>query len=128
MDNDVPASISSLPPISGAQSYALTEEQRRALADKAESGNADAAFRLSLYYTFTFSDADQAMHWLSMAAHRGHGTAQHNLAYDLYMDGADLAKAAYWAAEAQKNGNDEAGWLLHEIQTAKVVSGWSPLT
>lgn len=44
------------------------------------------------------------------------------------MDGTDLEKAAYWAAEAQKNGNVEAGWLLMEIETAKVVSGWSPLT
>ena len=128
MDNDLSTSISSLPPVSGAQSFALTEEQRLAYAAKAEAGNADAAFRLSLFYTFTFSDPEQSMKWLSMAAHRGHGTAQHNLAYDLYMDGADLAKAAYWAEEAQKNGNDEAGWLLNEIQTAKAVSGWSPLT
>jgi TPR repeat protein len=128
MENDASASASSLSPISGAQSYALTDEQRLALAAKAEAGNADSAFRLSLYYTFTFSDAEQAMHWLSMAAKGGHGVAQHNLAYDLYMAGTDLEKAAYWAAEAQKNGNDKAGWLLNEIETEKVVSGWTPLT
>lgn len=128
MENDASASASCLSPISGAQSYALTDEQRLALMAKAEAGNADSAFRLSLYYTFTFSDAEQAMHWLSMAAKGGHGVAQHNLAYDLYMDGTDLEKAAYWAAEAQKNGNDKAGWLLSEIETEKVVSGWTPLT
>jgi TPR repeat protein len=128
MDNDAPASISSLSPISAGQSFALTDEQRLALIAKAEAGNAESAFRLSLYYTFTFSDAEQSMHWLSMAAKGGHGVAQHNLAYDLYMDGTDLEKAAYWAAEAQKNGNDEAGWLLKQIETEKVVSGWSPLT
>jgi hypothetical protein len=44
------------------------------------------------------------------------------------MAGTDLEKAAYWAAEAQKNGNDKAGWLLNEIETEKVVSGWTPLT
>jgi len=128
MDNDAPASISSLSPVSGAQTFALTDDQRLALIAKAEAGNAESAFRLSLHYTFTFSDAEQAMHWLSMAARAGHGVAQHNLAYDLYMDGTDLEKAAYWAAEAQKNGNDEAGWLLKQIETEKVVSGWSPLT
>ena len=128
MDNDAPASISSLSPVSGAQSFALTDEQRLALIAKAEAGNPESAFRLSLYYTFTFSDAEQSMHWLSMAAKGGHGMAQHSLAYDLYMDGTDLEKAAYWAAEAQKNGNDEAGWLLKQIETEKVVSGWSPLT
>ena len=32
MENDAPASASSLSPISGAQSYALTDEQRLALA------------------------------------------------------------------------------------------------
>ena len=127
MENDASASASPLSPISGAQSFALTEAQRLALTAKAEGGNAESAFRLSLYYTFTFSDAEQAMHWLSMAARGGHGIAQHNLAYDLYMDGTDLDKAAYWAAEAQKNGNAEAGWLLSEIETEKVVSGWTPL-
>jgi TPR repeat protein len=127
MENDASASASPLSPISGAQSYALTEEQRLALAAKAEAGNADSAFRLSLYYTFTFSDPDQSMRWLSMAAKGGHSIAQHNLAYDLYMNGTDLAQAAYWAAESQKNGNAEAGWLLSEIETEKVVSGWTPL-
>ena len=82
MDNDAPASISSLSPISGAQSFALTDEQRLALIAKAEAGNPESAFRLSLYYTFTFSDAEQSMHWLSMAAKGGHGMAQHSLAYD----------------------------------------------
>ena len=111
-----PASSS---PISGAQSYALTDAQRADLAAKAEAGDADAAFRLSLYYTFVSSDDDQRIRWLSIAAKGGHVVAQHNLAYDLYMNGKDLAEAARWAAEWLKNGNADAGDLLKEIEAAR---------
>ena len=112
-----PASASS--PISGAQSYALTDAQRAELITKAESGDAEAAFRLSLYYTFTSSDDVQRIRWLTIAAKAGHVVAQHNLAYDLYMSGKDLAEAAHWAAESSKSGNAEAGDLLKEIEAAR---------
>lgn len=113
-----PASSSSSP-ISGAQSYALTDAQRAELITKAEAGDAEAAFRLSLYYTFTSSDDVQRIRWLTIAAKAGHVVAQHNLAYDLYMSGKDLAEAAHWAAESAKNGNAEAGDLLKEIEAAR---------
>ena len=113
-----PASSSSSP-ISGAQSYALTDAQRAELITKAEAGDAEAAFRLSLYYTFTSSDDVQRIRWLTIAAKAGHVVAQHNLAYDLYMSGKDLAEAAHWAAESSKSGNAEAGDLLKEIEAAR---------
>ncbi|MET3396217.1 hypothetical protein ABIC33_006900 [Variovorax sp. 1140] len=112
-----PASSSS--PISGARSFALTDTQRAELAAKAEAGDAEAAFRLSLYYTFASSDDVQRTRWLTVAAKAGHVVAQHNLAYDLYMNGKDLAEAAHWAAESSKNGNAEAGDLLKEIEAAR---------
>ena len=111
-----PASSSS--PISGARSFALTDAQRAELVTKAEAGDAEAAFRLSLYYTFASSDDVQRTRWLTAAAKAGHVVAQHNLAYDLYMSGKDLAEAAHWAAESAKNGNAEAGDLLKEIEAA----------
>lgn len=114
---DAPSTSSSS--ISGAQSYALTDAQRADLVAKAEAGDAEAAFRLSLYYTFVSSDDDQRIRWLSIAAKGGHVVAQHNLAYDLYMNGKDLAEAAHWAAESLKNGNSDAGDLLKEIETAR---------
>lgn len=114
-----PASSSSSSPISGAQTYSLTDAQRADLAAKAETGDAEAAFRLSLYYTFASSDEAQRIRWLTIAAKAGHVVAQHNLAYDLYMSGKDLAGAAHWAAESAKNGNAEAGDLLKEIEVAR---------
>ena len=119
MDTPDAAPASSSSPISGAQSYALTDAQRAELITKAESGDAEAAFRLSLYYTFTSSDDVQRIRWLTIAAKAGHVVAQHNLAYDLYMSGKDLAEAAHWAAESAKNGNAEAGDLLKEIEAAR---------
>lgn len=113
-----PASSSSSP-ISGAQSYSLTDVQRAELVTKAEAGDAEAAFRLSLYYTFASSDEAQRTRWLTVAAKAGHVVAQHNLAYDLYMSGKDLAEAAHWAAESSKSGNAEAGDLLKEIEAAR---------
>ncbi|MDR6518781.1 hypothetical protein J2789_001455 [Variovorax paradoxus] len=113
-----PASSSSSP-ISGAQTYSLTDAQRADLAAKAETGDAEAAFRLSLYYTFASSNEAQRIRWLTIAAKAGHVVAQHNLAYDLYMSGKDLAGAAHWAAESAKNGNAEAGDLLKEIEAAR---------
>ena len=119
MDTPDAAPASSSSPISGAQSYALTDAQRAELITKAESGDAEAAFRLSLYYTFASSDDVQRTRWLTAAAKAGHVVAQHNLAYDLYMSGKDLAEAAHWAAESAKNGNAEAGDLLKEIEEAR---------
>lgn len=119
MDTPDAAPASSSSPISGAQSYALTDAQRAELITKAESGDAEAAFRLSLYYTFTSSDDVQRIRWLTIAAKAGHVVAQHNLAYDLYMSGKDLAEAAHWAAESSKSGNAEAGDLLKEIEPAR---------
>jgi len=113
------SSSSSSSPISGAQSYSLTDVQRAELVTKAEAGDAEAAFRLSLYYTFVSSDDVQRTRWLTAAAKAGHVVAQHNLAYDLYMSGKDLAEAAHWAAESAKNGNAEAGDLLKEIEAAR---------
>ena len=119
MDKPDAAPVSSSSPISGAQSYALTDAQRAELITKAEAGDAEAAFRLSLYYTFSSSDDVQRTRWLTVAVKAGHVVAQHNLAYDLYMSGKDLAEAAHWAAESSKNGNAEAGDLLKEIEAAR---------
>jgi TPR repeat protein len=126
MDKDTPASPSSGAPISGAQSFALTDEQRAALAAKAEAGDAEAAFRLAQHYGFLRQDYAQQRHWLSIAAKGGHAVAQHNLAYLLYMKDKDLAGAAHWASESQKNGNSNAGELLKEIESARPGAGGKP--
>lgn len=120
MDNNTPQ------PLSSATSFMLSPEQRTALTAKAEAGDAEAAFRLANFHTFTEYDPAKRMHWLSIAAKGGHVVSQHNLAYDLYMNGKDLAEAARWAAESLKNGNEDAGDLLKEIEAARAAAARKP--
>jgi TPR repeat protein len=107
-------------PVSGASSFVLSPDQRSALAAQAEAGNADAAFRLAQFHTFTAYDPAQRLHWLAIAAKGGHAVAQNNLAYDyLHGDKKDLAQAAHWASESLRNGNAAAAELLKEIEAAQ---------
>jgi TPR repeat protein len=106
-------------PTSSGQIYWLGEPERAELAKKAEAGDAEAAFRLVQYYTFTHSDPDRRGHWLLAAARLGHRPAQYNLAVDLCWGGKDLAQAAHWAAEAGRNGDAEAARLLQRIEALR---------
>jgi hypothetical protein len=108
-------------PTSSGQIYGLGEPERAELAKKAEAGDAEAAFRLVQYYTFTRDDAGQRERWLLAAARLGHPTAQQNLAVDLSRGGKDLAGAAHWAAEARKGGAKGADQLLGEIEAARAA-------
>jgi len=116
MDNSIPPSGG---PTTGAASFALTLEQQAELISKAETGDAEAAFRLSGYYGFARQDYEQEQHWLTVAARNGHATAQYNLASDLSRGGKDLAQAARWATEALKNGHESADRLLGAIKAAQ---------
>ncbi|MET3493392.1 tetratricopeptide repeat protein [Variovorax boronicumulans] len=107
-------------PLSSASSFMLSPEQRTALTAKAEAGDAEAAFRLANFHTFTAYDPAKRMHWLAIAAKGGHAVAQNNLAYDyLHGDNKDLKEAARWASESLKNGNAAAADLLKEIEAAQ---------
>jgi TPR repeat protein len=106
-------------PVSGGQIHALDDAQRSDLARKAEAGDAQAAFRLSQYYTFTHADKVQRTRWLAVAAKAGHATAQYNLASELSSDGEDLDQARHWAAEALQNGYKDADRLLGAIEAAR---------
>ncbi len=108
-------------PTSSGQIYALGEPERVELEKKAEAGDAEAAFRLAQYHTFTRNDAAQRERWLRVAARLGHRTAQLNLAVELSRDGKDLAGAAHWAAEARKDGSPEADRLLGELEAARAA-------
>ncbi|WP_280816140.1 hypothetical protein [Variovorax sp. TBS-050B] len=108
-------------PTSSGQIYSLGEQERAELEKKAEAGDAEAAFRLVQYHTFTQNNEAQRERWLLVAARLGHRTAQHNLAVDLSRDGKDLAGAAHWAAEARKGGDPGAERLLVEIEAARAA-------
>jgi TPR repeat protein len=108
--------------IEAAQSAALAPEEQAALAAKAGSGNADAAFRLSRFYNFVLNDRAQTRRWRKLAAEGGNASAQYDHAVALYSDGEQLAEAARWAAEARKNGDADAGRLLQEIEALQSAS------
>ena len=108
--------------IEAAQSAVLAPEEQAALAAKAGAGDADAAFRLSRFYSFVHRDRAQTRRWRKLAAEGGNVSAQYDHAVALYMDGEQLAEAARWAAEARRNGDADAGRLLREIEALQSAS------
>lgn len=122
MDNSNP----SAGPRAGVSSYFLTPEEQEKLLSKAEAGDAEAALRLSRYYSFIRLDREKGRHWLTRAAQGGHVLAQYSLAVALRSEGKDLSEAAHWAAEALRNGDEEAGELLRQIEAARAGNGWQP--
>ncbi|HRO32248.1 MAG TPA: hypothetical protein PLQ03_02425 [Brevundimonas sp.] len=71
----------------------LTPVQKKALTAEALAGNAEAAFRLSEFYTLAGGDGDpnvidahdraEELRWLSLAAAGGHKVAAFNLAVSM---------------------------------------------
>ena len=89
-------------PITGAQSFNLTDVEQQALQQKANEGDAGAALRLARFYAFAKNDAAQEMIWLTRAAELGDASAQYNLAYAFIYDEnyKDLDAAGQWLEKA----------------------------
>jgi len=68
-------------PVTSASTYGLSNDQLRSLEEKASNGDADSAFRISAFYTFTVQDEAAMLKWLRRAEELGHSTAAWNLAY-----------------------------------------------
>ena len=104
-------------PISTGSTYWLNELERSQLADKADLGDKDAAFRLAQYYAFLELDSEKERHWLERAARAGHIVAQHNLSFLLYFkEDPDIHSALFWAETAKNNGDTKAQALIDEIR------------
>jgi len=84
------------------------------LQKKAESGDPNAQFNLTLLYDIT-QDHNKAVYWYTKAAEQGIAGAQYNLAL-LYHEGQgvpqDYNKAAYWYTKAAEQGIAEAQFNL----------------
>lgn len=91
-------------------SYALSEDQKKALVEQHDSGDIEAAFKLWLYFEFVAGDRIQAYKWLKKSAIGGNSIAQFNLG--LRMGGeknfGSCIEAFYWFSLAEKNGVDRA--------------------
>jgi TPR repeat protein len=100
--------------ISPISSFNLTEEQLDEFSQKAEKGDAEAAFRLYQYLDFLVPDSEKGHYWLGLSAKNGHITAQYNMAVILYQKG-KIDDALYWAGMAKRNGDKNAVQLIDEI-------------
>ena len=97
-------------PITGAQFFNLTLEEREQLERKAAGGDAAAAMRVSQYYGLSLeSDVEREMVWLRKAAELGSPLAQYNLAFSLIHDVHDrnLSEAKAWVLRARKSAETE---------------------
>lgn len=94
---------------STASTYALKEEEIRALKSEAGAGSAQAAWRLWLYYHYSANDGVRALACLRRAAALGHGNAQFNLAVRLTEDASirDLDQAEIWLNKSESREVDE---------------------
>ncbi|QEY27179.1 SEL1-like repeat protein [Neisseria zalophi] len=97
-------------PISSGSIYMLSEEEIRVLEEKANYGDADAAFRLYQYHMFVSLNQELEYKWLVIAAKHGHAVAQSNLA-DLFLEDNDKEQATFWAKKAYDNGVE----LSHDL-------------
>lgn len=90
-------------PITGAQSFDLTAKQRRELETNAGKGNAEAALKLSKFYSVVQSDVKRQIRWLKRAAELGDAEGQYTLGYVFLndKDNRNLIEAERWLKEAE---------------------------
>ena len=102
------------------QSLMLSDDQVSNFASQANNGNADAAFRLYMYYRCIKMDYESANKWVGVAATNGNSSAQYIMGMmndgELYPDLLDLKKARYWFEKALSNGNTNALPKLDELK------------
>src|SRR5262249_17316663 len=94
----------------------LSPEDMARITRQAKASDANAAFRLYLYYDFVRSDRSQAIHWLEIAAKKEHVTAQYNLGLLLQQSKhrRDWEAAAHWFDRAAQAGDRDAQRALAE--------------
>ena len=93
----------------------------------AESGNAEAQYRLASLYRIGRGVAQDdllAFKWMKAAAEQNHTNAQFNLA-KMYLAGRgvalDVGSAKVWLQKAASHGYDEAAKLLAEISMRRTI-------
>lgn len=94
-------------PTSTGSIFFLDSNSLQTLSEKAKAGDAESAFKIYQYYTFSNLDISLSNHWLEMAAKLGHPVAQYNLAV-LFEQKDDKENATLWGKKAFLNGNAKA--------------------
>ncbi|EGJ2442623.1 sel1 repeat family protein [Salmonella enterica] len=105
--------------------YYLSDDERSKLETKSINGDAEAAFRLYKYYSFSNYDADEQMRYLAIAA--SHNNIMVEYAYGIFLSCKngpyskyyDLNKAIYWMKLAAAHGHTEAKTELLRLEELK---------
>ncbi|MDZ7821789.1 MAG: tetratricopeptide repeat protein [Candidatus Marinimicrobia bacterium] len=90
----------------------------------AESGNAEAMYRLAYYCQYgigTEKNSEQAMNWYRRSAEAGSHQAQNKMGMVYYTGsgtGQDYGSAREWFIKSARGGNDQAQYMLGKIYSA----------
>lgn len=107
------------------QIYNLNKDERLALETQSANGSAESAFRLYLYYTFSYFSVDGQMKYLERAASLGDVIAQYSYGtylsspYEVYHKYYDLDKAIHWMRLAAEHGDIMAKTELVRLEELK---------
>lgn len=115
------ASPSDLSIVQIAQATSNNRVSISELTRAAETGNADAQFKLGVVYHFgkgAEKNYDKALHWYRKAARQGHGAAANNLG-NMYNKGLgvirDRKEAVHWFRKAARQGHRAGQYNLGQM-------------
>ncbi len=94
-------------------SFAFAEPEKfdlKILTPKAENGDAEAQFRLFIYY-YEKSDNENSFYWLQKAAENKHAKAEYFLGLS-YFEQKDYENAVLWLQKAAEQNNADAQFFL----------------
>ena len=96
--------------ISTSTAFTLSDEELKKHIERANNGDAEAAFRLSNHYI-----GKEANKWLLKSAKMGSPSGQLNLGVE-YVNKGDYTKAKYWLSKAASQGNETAQEELSHLE------------
>jgi len=104
-------------PITGAESYDLSETEIFELNRISENGNADAAFRLAMYYEFAKYDQKLSLYFFERASKLGNNRAKLFLGVKQIQssDPVQHAEGIRLLTEAADSGEKRAREILQEV-------------
>jgi TPR repeat protein len=103
-------------PIPGLAGLGIPEKDLSAFEERALGGDAEAAHRLSTFYSMVRYDPKQCLYWTAIAAENGSIPAQVNLGLLLRddPDPKNRRRAVYWLKRAAETGDELAARYLKE--------------
>ena len=100
-------------------SYYLSESEISQLEIQVNSGDAEAAIRLSHYFGFYMQDREKDEFWMRKAAELGDATSQYNMGIILIGNDYETIceEAIYWLKKAKAAGVEGAGETLDYLES-----------